>query len=55
MTAINTYISEMQQKWILGAEDPEKTFDEYIQRVKAMGIEEQIAIVQSAYDRYIGK
>lgn len=51
-TAIDTYIEETNQKWILGAENPMNTFDEYINRLRAMGIDEVIEVYQKAFDRY---
>lgn len=53
--SIVTYMSEMQQKWVLGESDIEAEFDNYRDKLKAMGIEECIAAYQSAYDRYVKK
>ena len=50
-----TYMSEMQQKWVLGESDVEAEFDNYIAKLKAMGMDDCIAAYQSAYDRYVKK
>lgn len=51
--SIVTYMNEMQQKWILGENDVEAEFDNYLAKMKAMGMDECIAAYQSAYDRYV--
>jgi len=53
MTPIQTYRDEMTQKWILGGEAVETSFDKYLQELRKMGIEEAIKITQTAYDRYM--
>lgn len=52
---IETYVDEMKTKWILGAADVEKTYDDYLQTLKDMGIEELINVKQKAYERYMNK
>ena len=52
-TAINTYVSEKMQAWIMGNESPEENFDEYIATVKSMGYDELRTAYQNAYDRYM--
>ncbi len=49
--AISSYIDETIQKWVLGSADVEETFDEYLAKLKDLGIEDTIAIYQTAYDR----
>lgn len=51
--SIVTYMNEMQQKWILGENDVEAEFDNYLEKMKAMGMDECLAAYQSAYDRYV--
>ena len=51
---INTYISEMTQKFITG-EEPLTNFDNYIDQLQKMGIEDLIAAYQAAYDAYIAR
>lgn len=53
--SIVTYMSEMEQKWILGDGDVDAEFDTYMSKMKAMGMDECIAAYQSAYDRYMSK
>ena len=52
MTTIDTFYKEQTQKWVLGAEDPAKTYDSYISKMKDIGLDEVIAIYQAAYDRF---
>ncbi len=51
---INTYTSEMLMKFIIGQEPLDK-FDEYVDNVKQMGVDEVISIYQAMYDRYLAK
>ena len=48
---IGGYIAEMQMKFITG-EEPLTNFDNYLDTLKKMGIEDLIAVYQDAYDRY---
>lgn len=51
MSDLNVYREEMTIKFIMGSESLDK-FDEYVDTLKAMGIEEAITIQKSALDRY---
>ncbi|NSW89259.1 MAG: extracellular solute-binding protein [Firmicutes bacterium] len=51
MSDIDTLVSEMFTKFIMGVEPIDK-FEEYVQQIKKMGIDEAIKIQQAAYDRY---
>lgn len=51
MNDINTYKDEMSIKFIMGAESLEK-FDDYVQALRNMGIDEAIQIQQSGLERY---
>ena len=46
-----TYMTEMQQTWILGAQDVDAGWDAYKKRLTALGYDEVIKMMQSAYDR----
>ena len=48
---IDTYIDEMEQKWILGVEDIEKGWDKYLATLKKMNVDQVIKIYQTAYAR----
>lgn len=50
---IKTYTDEMFSKWITGQRDVEADFDEYIKKLKSLGIEECIKTYQAAHDRYL--
>lgn len=50
-TNIQTAVSEQQQKWLLGTEDVDATWDKYIQSLKKMGVDELVKVYQSAYKR----
>lgn len=52
MTDLNVYHEEMMLKFIMGSEPLEK-FDEYVETLKAMGIEEVIQIRQLALERFL--
>ena len=49
---IKTFVSEQQQKWILGTEDVDATWDRYIETLKSMNVDEYLKALQSAYARY---
>ena len=51
--SINTYTSEMGQKWILGAQPLEATYDAYVSKLKTLGIDEVLKIKNEAYQRYL--
>jgi len=51
MNDINTYRDEMIDKFITGQEPLEK-FDEFVEQIKAMGIDEAIRIRQDALERW---
>lgn len=51
-TACDTYISEYQQKAIMGVVDVDATWDEFIAQVKKMGIDECVKVHNAAYERY---
>jgi putative aldouronate transport system substrate-binding protein len=48
---VNTYVAEMTAKFITGQESMDK-YDDFVAQVKSMGIEEAVAITQTALDRY---
>ena len=51
MNEVKTYVDEMYLKFVMGQE-PLSNFDQYIQTLKGMDIEEAIQIQQAALDRY---
>jgi len=51
MADITTYVDEMTLKFIIG-EEPLSKFDEFVSKVKQMGIEDAIAIQEAALARY---
>ncbi|MBO0991823.1 extracellular solute-binding protein [Bacillus sp. SD088] len=48
---IHKYVDEMQDKFITGSE-PFSKWDEYIERLEKMGLEEYMDIQEKAYERY---
>lgn len=50
---LKTHISEYCLKFVIGTEDIETKWDEYIRICDQMGIQEAIKIYQTAYDRYL--
>jgi putative aldouronate transport system substrate-binding protein len=51
MTDVRTFTQEMFTKFFLGVE-PIENFDQYVQTIRDMGIDEAIEIRQSQYDRF---
>lgn len=54
MSDINTYVDEMTLKFITGVASLDE-FDAYMAQLKAMGIEEAVAITQAQYDAFMSK
>ncbi len=50
---IDTYVSEMRLRFITGEADLESGWDEYVSSIENMGIDECVALVQAALDRYL--
>ncbi len=48
-------IEEMSQKWILGSENFEKTYDLFLKKINDIGLKEALEINQKAYDRFMRK
>ncbi len=51
-TDISTFCNEQEQKWILGVEDVDSTWDSYIAQLKSMNVDEVLKVMNSAYTRY---
>lgn len=52
--SIDTYIKEMEQKWIMGGEPlTDTSFEKYVAQLKSMGMDEVTKIYNTAYQRYI--
>ena len=51
LNEINNYRREMELKFIMGVE-PIDNFDNYVQHLKGMGIDDVIAVYQAAVERY---
>ena len=49
--ALKSYTEEMVQKWILGSEDIDASFDKYLEKANKLGAQELLDIQQAAYDR----
>lgn len=52
MNDVGTYVDEMTSKFIMGTEDIDGKFDEYISTLNKMGLDRAIEIEQAAYERY---
>ncbi len=50
-TDIDTYVGEMRMKFILGQESLDK-FDEFVDKLYEMGLEQVLEVEQAKYDRY---
>ena len=53
LPAIQTFISETEQQWIMGSKDVTTSFDDYMKSLKDMGIEDVVEVYNKAYQRYI--
>lgn len=51
-TDLNNYVEEMKAKWITGASDIEKDWEDYKSRLKEMNVERYVQIYQEGYERY---
>lgn len=51
-SSIYSRMVEMEQKWILGTEDIDATYDKYINDLKGLGMEDVLRVYNSAYQRY---
>ncbi len=51
LNSVNTYVSEMTFKFILGAE-PLSNFDKYLEQLNKLGLEKYLRYNQDALDRY---
>ena len=49
---IYTYMSEMEQKWILGTSDVDADWDNYISTLKSMGLDKVQEVYSAAYKRH---
>ena len=48
---IRTYMLERQQAWVLGTGDVEEEWDDYIDQLNRMGLDNVLTVMQSAYER----
>jgi putative aldouronate transport system substrate-binding protein len=53
MADINTYMNEMFLRFVMGTE-PLANWDAYVANIRRMGIDEALAIHNTAYARFIG-
>lgn len=51
-TDVNNYVDQMKAKWITGDAKIDDTWDDYINQLKKMGLDDLIKIYQDAFDRY---
>lgn len=49
---IETYVNEMVNKFIIGVEPLDK-FDEFVEKIDQLGLQEVLKVQQAAYDRYM--
>lgn len=55
MNNIQTYVDEMESKFITGMADIDKEWDGYVKQLENFGMGRAIEIKQAAYDRYMSK
>lgn len=51
-TNLDTYCKEQEQKWIMGAEDVDANWDQYLATLKTMGNEDILRVYNEAYQSY---
>lgn len=51
-TDLNKYLEQMEAKFITGTSPVDAGWDEYVNTIKKMGVDEVIKIYQTAYDRW---
>lgn len=49
-----TFMTEMQQTWVLGAQSIETGWDSYVSRLENMGYNQVLEVMNSAYERQYG-
>ncbi len=52
--SVRDYMLERQQAWILGSGDVEADWDGYVAQLDKLGLDDVLAVMQSAYDRQYG-
>lgn len=52
---LDFFIKDMCQRWILGAEDFDTTYDTFIKKLNDIGLDEALKINQKAYDRFMSQ
>ena len=50
-TAINAYVDEMITGFLAGTYDLDKDWDSYLAEFDALGLEDYLKVLQSAYDK----
>ena len=53
MASIQPFVEEKFQSWILGVNDFEAEYDQFVEELKARGIERALEINQTAYETYL--
>lgn len=53
-SSIRDYMLKRQQAWVLGTGDIEADGDDYMAQLKKMGLDDVLAVMQSAYNRQYG-
>ncbi|NGP46185.1 extracellular solute-binding protein [Bacillaceae bacterium SIJ1] len=52
-TDIDSYFEQMEAKFITGAQPIDETWDEYVETLQQLGIDELVELNQAAYDRWL--
>lgn len=54
-TKLDALVKDTCQRWILGADDFETTYDDFLKKLNRLGLNEAIQINQKAYDRFMAQ
>lgn len=52
---LDTYIYEMAGRFIVGTADVEAEWEAYVQNIKALGVDQILAVKQAQYDRFLNE
>lgn len=55
MNELQTYVDEMKVKFIMGAEDVDAKYEEYLNTLKSIGVERATELMQTACDKYANR
>ena len=52
---LNTYVREQMQKWVLGTESVDETYDNFINGLKQMKVDDYLELMKKSRANYMSK